>query len=52
VTINELVLVVDLALQNASLEQCPAADPSGDGAVAINEALDAVTASLDGCPPR
>jgi YVTN family beta-propeller protein len=50
VTINEILLSVNIVLGSASVGQCPAADLSGDGSVTVNELLAVVTASLNGCP--
>ena len=50
VTINELVVGVEIALGNAGLERCRAADGNGDLQVAIGELVAAVDAALSGCP--
>ncbi len=50
VTINELILCVNIALGAAGVEQCPAIDTSGDGDVTVNELIQAVNAALGGCP--
>lgn len=49
ITINEIVLAVNIALDRADLSACPAADGDGDGRVSINDLVRAVTGSLDGC---
>ena len=49
VTIEELVMAVEIALGGAGIERCTAADRDGDGMVAIDELLAAVNAALDGC---
>jgi hypothetical protein len=50
VTINELILAVNIALGNAAPETCPAANTNGDQSVSVNELIAAVNASLNGCP--
>jgi hypothetical protein len=50
VTINELVLAVNIALGTTALSACAASDRNGDGQVSINELLAAVNAVLNGCP--
>ena len=50
VTVNELVIGVNIALGNAAAAECPAFDVDKDGNVAINEILQGVNASLNGCP--
>jgi hypothetical protein len=50
VTINELISLVNISLQNAPLTACPAGDPNGDGGVTINELVQGVNNSLSGCP--
>jgi len=50
VTINELVLGVNMALGTAPLSQCLAFDADGDGQVTINEVIGAVNSALNGCP--
>lgn len=50
VTINELVLAVDIALGGASLDACLAADASGDGSLLVNELVLGVVNGLNGCP--
>ncbi|MDX2170698.1 MAG: YncE family protein [Deltaproteobacteria bacterium] len=50
VTINEIILGVNIALGAAAVDECPAFDGNGDGDVAINELIAAVNAALTGCP--
>ena len=50
VSINELILAVDIALEHAGVARCPAADRNGSGSVSIDELVTAVDAALDGCP--
>jgi hypothetical protein len=42
--------MVNIALGNASLSICSAADQNGDGEVIITEIIQAVSAALNGCP--
>jgi hypothetical protein len=49
VSINELIVGVDIALGQAPPSACPAVDVNGDGAVSINELIAAVGAALNGC---
>ena len=50
VTINELILGVNIALGSQPIGNCPAFDANGDGMVTINELIQAVTNALNGCP--
>jgi subtilisin-like proprotein convertase family protein len=50
VSISELIRGVNIALELASLDQCPAFDRNGNGAVEISELIAAVNNALDGCP--
>lgn len=49
VTINDLVLAVNVALGGAPVSECSAADRDGNGQVEINELIAAVGAALVGC---
>jgi hypothetical protein len=49
VTVNELVVGVNIALGNASLAACPAFDRDANGEVTIVELITAVNAALNGC---
>ena len=49
VGINELISGVNIALDNASVDSCPAFDVDGDGKVAIQELIAAVNNALGGC---
>jgi hypothetical protein len=51
VTINEVILAVNIGLGTIAVEECPAADANGDGQVTINELVRAVNLGLTGCPP-
>ena len=50
VTIDDLVLGVNMALGMAPTSACPASDTSGDGDVTVNEIVGAVKMALEGCP--
>ncbi len=50
VTIDELIVGVNLALGNALLSECPRFDGNADGTVTIDELVTAVNAALNGCP--
>jgi putative Ig domain-containing protein len=50
VTVDELLLGVNIALGTAAATACASVDANGDGEVTINELLAAVNAALDGCP--
>ena len=50
VSVNELIIGVNIALGRATVEQCTSIDADGDGAVSINEIVSAVNAALTGCP--
>jgi hypothetical protein len=50
VTINELILGVNIALGSGNIASCPAFDLDGDGQVAINELVAAVNSAANGCP--
>jgi hypothetical protein len=52
VTIDELVLLVRIALEEEPLALCASGDRSGDGSVTIDEILLAVSSALEGCPLR
>jgi hypothetical protein len=50
VSINELILAVNVALGSQAAEVCAVADANGDGMVTINELITAVNNALNGCP--
>jgi hypothetical protein len=50
VAVNELILGVNIALGNASTDQCPAFDTGGDHQVTVSELVAAVSNALNGCP--
>ena len=49
VTVDEIVTMVNIALGNAPLLNCEAADANHDGQVTIDEILTAVNNALNGC---
>src|SRR5215470_10301302 len=49
VTINELIVMVNIALGSAPVSDCPAGDIDGNGEIAISEIIAAVNAALNGC---
>ena len=49
VRINELILLVDIALGTAPLTNCSGGDQNGDGEIAVNEIITAVNNALAGC---
>ena len=49
VTVNELVLGVNIALDTAAIGQCPSFDSDASGEVTINEIIAAVGSALNGC---
>lgn len=50
VQINELISCVNIALGNALLSTCAAADPDHSGTVGISEVVTGVNSALNGCP--
>jgi hypothetical protein len=50
VTVDEVILGVNIALGTTSIDVCPAMDTSGDGMVTVDEVITAVNSALDGCP--
>ena len=51
VSINDVIVAVNIALGRQPLAQCDAADVNGDGSLTINELIGAVRSALDGCEP-
>jgi RHS repeat-associated protein len=51
VTVDELIVGVNIALGNFGLTRCPSFDVNGDGDVTINELIQAVNSALTGPPP-
>ena len=50
VTVNELVLMVNVALSTQPVSACMAGDRNGDGEITITEIIAAVNYALDSCP--
>jgi hypothetical protein len=50
VTIDEVLVLVNIALGNAPTSLCPAGDVNGDKSVTVDEILAAVKSALNGCP--
>jgi hypothetical protein len=50
VTVDELIRSVGIALGNDPLTSCPAADPTGDGQVMIDDIITGLGRALDQCP--
>ena len=50
VTINELLVMVNIALENLPPSACVFGDSNHDGSITIDEILVAVNHALDGCP--
>ena len=49
-TVNELIQMVNVALDTAPGSSCVAGDANGDGAITINEIVAGVNNALNGCP--
>ena len=49
VTVDELVMGVNIALGNESIRACMAFDPGGDDLVTVDELVKAVNNALSGC---
>ncbi len=49
VTVNEVVILVRIALQQTHVTQCQAGDLNGDGQITVDEIVQAVRAVLVGC---
>ncbi len=49
VTIEEIVLMVTIALDLRSRDPCPVADRNGDGSVTVEEVILAASKALAGC---
>jgi hypothetical protein len=50
VTVDEIVLGVNIALSSAALSTCPVFDANGDGEVTVEEIIVAVNNALTSCP--
>jgi len=52
VTVDEILMLVDFALQGASPLGCPVSDEDGNQQITLDEILTAVHNALNGCPSR
>lgn len=51
VTVDELIVMVGVALGTHDVDQCAAGDANSDRTITVDEIQTAVTAGLNGCPP-
>jgi len=51
VTVDEIIIMVNIANGAAAVDTCTAADLNGDGSVTIDEIITAVGNALNGCAP-
>lgn len=49
VTVDELVVGINIVLGRATLDTCGSSDANDDGAVMINEVVSAIRSALTGC---
>jgi hypothetical protein len=52
VTVEELIMAVNITLEQLALDTCAAADVNGDGLVTVDELIAGVHAALAGCPTQ
>jgi hypothetical protein len=52
VTVDEIILGVNIALGSAGILDCPAFDSSGDQMITVDEIIQGVSAALNGCGER
>ncbi|MFI5399104.1 MAG: protease pro-enzyme activation domain-containing protein [Candidatus Binatia bacterium] len=50
VTVDEILTMVNIALGNAPVQDCPAGDANHDGQITVDEILTAMNNALNGCP--
>ena len=50
VTVDEIIMGVNMAVGTLSSDTCPSFDADGDGQVTVDELVGAVDAALFGCP--
>jgi len=50
VTVDDLLTMVNVALEKVSVSMCPEGDVSGDNRITVDELLTAVNNALSGCP--
>jgi hypothetical protein len=51
VDITELIIAVNIALEEKSVDTCPSGDLNGDGTISVEEIIVAINRALLGCPP-
>ena len=51
VSVNELIMMVNIALGSIPMSACPVADQNGDGQISVDELVMATRAALEGCVP-
>ena len=51
VTVDEILVMVNIVLSDADVTACPAGDANHDGQITIDEILTAVNNALNGCSP-
>ncbi len=49
-TVNEPIMMVNIALGSQPMENCALGNANGDGEITINEIIAAVNYALSGCP--
>jgi hypothetical protein len=52
VTVDDLIIMVNIALGSSPLAACPIGDADGSGGIAVNEIIQAVGFALTSCPHR
>jgi hypothetical protein len=50
VTVDEIILMVNIALGNTDVSECTAGDFDGGGDITVDEIVGALNLALDGCP--
>jgi len=50
VTVDELLIMVNIALGNKTVADCEAGNTNGDAGITVDELVSAVGAALSGCP--
>jgi hypothetical protein len=52
VTVDEIIVMVNISLEVAPLSGCTVGDANGDGAITVEEIIQAVNNALTSCPPE
>lgn len=52
VTVDEILVMVNIGLEADAVGSCPAGDPDGSGTITVDEILAAVNNALEGCEER